>query len=69
MEILMVVLVGIIFMVVMYLLLFKSLFCVIIGIVLLSYGVYLMFLIMGGLKKGVVLILSEYVKLFVDLFL
>nr|WGD79967.1 Na(+)/H(+) antiporter subunit C [Bacillus subtilis] len=67
MEILTAVLAGIIFMAATYLLLSKSLLRVIIGTALLSHGVHLMLLTMGGLKKGVAApILSEHAKSFVD---
>lgn len=66
MEILMAVLAGIIFMAATYLLLSKSLLRVIIGTALLSHGVHLMLLTMGGLKKGAAPILSEHAKSFVD---
>lgn len=52
MEILMAVTAGIIFMAATYLLLSKSLLRVIIGTALLSHGVHLMLLTMGGLKKA-----------------
>lgn len=66
MEILTAVLAGIIFMAATYLLLSKSLLRVIIGTALLSHGVHLMLLTMGGLKKGAAPILSEHAKSFVD---
>lgn len=52
MEILMSVIAGILFMAATYLLLSKSLLRVIIGTALLSHGVHLLLLTMGGLKKG-----------------
>lgn len=52
MEILMSVIAGILFMAATYLLLSKSLLRVIIGTALLSHGVHLLLLTMGGLKKA-----------------
>ncbi len=51
MEILMSFIVGILFMAATYLLLSKSLLRVIIGTAVLSHGVHLLLLTMGGLKK------------------
>lgn len=56
MELLMFILIGLIFVVVVYLIFFKSLLWIIIGMVVLSYGVNLFVFMMGGLKKGCVLI-------------
>lgn len=52
MEILMSFIVGILFMAATYLMLSKSLLRVIIGTAVLSHGVHLLLLTMGGLKKG-----------------
>lgn len=52
MEILMIFVAGIIISVSVYLVLSKSLIRIIIGTTLLSHGVHLMLLTMGGLKKA-----------------
>ncbi|MEL3971059.1 Na(+)/H(+) antiporter subunit C [Rossellomorea oryzaecorticis] len=52
MEILMAILIGIMIMCAVYLILSKSLLKIIIGTVLLSHGVHLLLLTMGGLPKG-----------------
>lgn len=51
MEFLMSIIVGIIFMAATYLMLSKSLLRVIVGTAVLSHGVHLLLLTMGGLKK------------------
>ncbi|KXZ13369.1 cation:proton antiporter [Bacillus nakamurai] len=66
MEILMSVIAGILFMAATYLLLSKSLLRVIIGTALLSHGVHLLLLTMGGLKKGAPPILGGKSTSFVD---
>ncbi|WEV80932.1 Na(+)/H(+) antiporter subunit C [Bacillus velezensis] len=66
MEILMSVIAGILFMAATYLLLSKSLLRVIIGTALLSHGVHLLLLTMGGLKKGAPPILGGKSSSFVD---
>ncbi|TMU86588.1 hypothetical protein FGG79_00100 [Bacillus sp. BHET2] len=52
MEILMSIVIGIIIMSTVYLILSKSLLRIIIGTGLLSHGVHLMLITMGGLPKG-----------------
>ncbi|PCK20226.1 Na(+)/H(+) antiporter subunit C [Bacillus pumilus] len=66
MEFLMSVIVGIIFMAATYLLLSKSLLRVIVGTAVLSHGVHLLLLTMGGLKKGASPILTEGLTSYVD---
>lgn len=51
MEFLMILIIGILFMCATYLILSKSLLRIIIGTGLLSHGVHLLLLTMGGLKK------------------
>ena len=58
--------VGILFMAATYLLLSKSLLRVIIGTAVLSHGVHLLLLTMGGLKKGAPPILNEESTTYVD---
>ena len=66
MEILMIFVAGIIISVSVYLVLSKSLIRIIIGTTLLSHGVHLMLLTMGGLKKGALPIEEEGIKNYVD---
>ncbi|MFN2744072.1 MULTISPECIES: Na(+)/H(+) antiporter subunit C [Bacillus] len=66
MEILMSFIVGILFMAATYLMLSKSLLRVIIGTAVLSHGVHLLLLTMGGLKKGAPPILKEGTASYVD---
>ncbi|HBB5299417.1 TPA: NADH-quinone oxidoreductase subunit K, partial [Listeria monocytogenes] len=58
MELLMSILIGLIFAAAVYLILSKSLLRIIIGTAVLSHGVNLLVLTMGGLKKGRVPILG-----------
>lgn len=58
--------VGILFTAATYLLLSKSLLRVIIGTAVLSHGVHLLLLTMGGLKKGAPPILQEGTAAYVD---
>lgn len=69
MEILMIFVAGIIISVSVYLVLSKSLIRIIIGTTLLSHGVHLMLLTMGGLKKGALPIEESGIKSYVDRFL
>ncbi|MFS0655583.1 Na(+)/H(+) antiporter subunit C [Bacillus sp. 179-C3.3 HS] len=66
MEFLMSIIVGIIFMTATYLMLSKSLLRVIVGTAVLSHGVHLLLLTMGGLKKGAPPILQEGLTSYVD---
>ncbi|UYO35044.1 Na(+)/H(+) antiporter subunit C [Bacillus zhangzhouensis] len=66
MEFLMSIIVGIIFMAATYLMLSKSLLRVIVGTAVLSHGVHLLLLTMGGLKKGAPPILKEGLTSYVD---
>ena len=66
MEILMIFVAGIIISVSVYLVLSKSLIRIIIGTTLLSHGVHLMLLTMGGLKKGALPIEESGIKSYVD---
>ncbi|MBF0841831.1 MULTISPECIES: Na+/H+ antiporter Mnh1 subunit C [Mammaliicoccus] len=66
MEILMIFVAGIIISVSVYLVLSKSLIRIIIGTTLLSHGVHLMLLTMGGLKKGALPIEEAGIKSYVD---
>ena len=65
MEILMIFVAGIIISVSVYLVLSKSLISII-GTTLLSHGVHLMLLTMGGLKKGALPIEESGIKSYVD---
>ncbi|MFY4775460.1 Na(+)/H(+) antiporter subunit C [Metabacillus sp. RGM 3146] len=66
MEILMCFVCGILFMTATYLLLSKSLLRIIIGTALLSHGVHLLILTMGGLKKGNAPLLGEQASSYAD---
>ncbi|ATH92971.1 MULTISPECIES: Na(+)/H(+) antiporter subunit C [Bacillus] len=66
MEILMAFIVGILFTAATYLMLSKSLLRVIIGTAVLSHGVHLLLLTMGGLKKGAPPILKNDTASYVD---
>ncbi|MDA7028060.1 Na(+)/H(+) antiporter subunit C [Bacillus sp. CLL-7-23] len=66
MEVLMAFIVGFLFMAATYLMLSKSLLRVIIGTAVLSHGVHLLLLTMGGLKKGAPPILNEEATSYVD---
>jgi len=59
MEILMSFVIGVLFMVAVYLMLTKSLLRIILGTALLSHGAHLLLLTMGGLKTGGPPLLSE----------
>lgn len=66
MEILMSFLIGIIFMSATYLMLSKSLLRIIVGTGLLSHGVHLLLLTMGGLKKGAAPLLGQQAEAYTD---
>lgn len=66
METLIILLVGVLTSVAIYLLLSKNLIRVILGTALLSHGVHLLILTMGGLKKGSVPLLGEEAPTYVD---
>lgn len=66
MEILMAFVVGILFMTATYLMLSKSLLRIIIGTGLLSHGVHLLLLTMGGLKRGAAPLLGEKALSYAD---
>ncbi|MBM4760713.1 Na(+)/H(+) antiporter subunit C [Bacillus sp. B15-48] len=66
MEILMAILVGIIFMSATYLMLSKSLLRIIVGTGLLSHGVHLLLLTMGGLKTGAAPLLGQQAEAYSD---
>ncbi|MEH7338719.1 Na(+)/H(+) antiporter subunit C [Priestia megaterium] len=66
MEILMSIVAGILFTAAVYLMLSRSLLRIIIGTGLLSHGVYLLILTMGGLKGGSVPLLGEKASSYTD---
>jgi multicomponent Na+:H+ antiporter subunit C len=66
MEILMAFLIGIIFMSATYLMLSKSLLRIIVGTGLLSHGVHLLLLTMGGLKRGAAPLLGQHAESYTD---
>lgn len=66
MEILMAFLIGIIFMSATYLMLSKSLLRIIVGTGLLSHGVHLLLLTMGGLKTGAAPLLGQHAESYTD---
>jgi multicomponent Na+:H+ antiporter subunit C len=66
MEILMAIIVGILFTCATYLMLSKSLLSIIIGTGLLSHGVHLLLLTMGGLKKGTAPLLGLHATAYTD---
>ncbi|MGP7816295.1 Na(+)/H(+) antiporter subunit C [Niallia sp. 01092] len=66
MEILMAVIIGILFTCATYLMLSKSLLRIIIGTGLLSHGVHLLLLTMGGLKKGAAPLLDQHASSYTD---
>lgn len=66
MELLMAIVIGILFMCATYLMLSKSILRIIIGTGLLSHGAHLLIMTMGGLKGGVVPLLSDKVASYVD---
>lgn len=57
---------GIFIFISVYFVLFKSLICIIMGIILLIYVVNLFLIIMGGLKYGIVLIFEKGILSYVD---
>lgn len=66
METLIIILVGVLTAVAIYLLLSKNLIRIILGTALLSHGVHLLILTMGGLKKGSVPLLGEEAGSYAD---
>jgi multicomponent Na+:H+ antiporter subunit C len=66
METAIILLVGVLTAVAIYLLLSKNLIRVILGTALLSHGVHLLILTMGGLKRGSVPLLGEEADTYVD---
>ncbi|MCM3588458.1 Na(+)/H(+) antiporter subunit C [Mesobacillus maritimus] len=66
MEILMSLLIGVIFMSATYLMLSKSLLRIIVGTGLLSHGVHLLLLTMGGLKRGAAPLLGQQAEAYTD---
>jgi multicomponent Na+:H+ antiporter subunit C len=66
MEILMAFLIGILFMSATYLMLSKSLLRIIVGTGLLSHGVHLLLLTMGGLKTGAAPLLGQHAEAYTD---
>lgn len=66
MEILMSLLIGVIFMSATYLMLSKSLLRIIVGTGLLSHGVHLLVLTMGGLKRGAAPLLGQQAEAYTD---
>ncbi|HWJ78602.1 MAG TPA: Na(+)/H(+) antiporter subunit C [Niallia sp.] len=66
MEFLMIFIIGILFMCATYLILSKSLLRIIIGTGLLSHGVHLLLLTMGGLKKGAAPLLGQHAESYTD---
>jgi len=66
MEILMSVVAGFLFMIATYLMLSKSLLRIILGTGVLSHGVHLLLLTMGGLKQGAAPLLGQKATLYTD---
>jgi len=66
MEILMSIIIGILFTSATYLMLSKSILRIIIGTGLLSHGVHLLLLTMGGLKKGAAPLLGQHANSYTD---
>jgi len=66
MEILMSIIIGILFTSATYLMLSKSILRIIIGTGLLSHGVHLLLLTMGGLKKGAAPLLGQHASSYTD---
>ncbi len=66
MEIIMIFVIGILFTCATYLMLSKSLLRIIVGTGLLSHGVHLLLLTMGGLKKGAAPLLGEKAESYTD---
>ncbi|GKU83169.1 Na(+)/H(+) antiporter subunit C [Niallia sp. NCCP-28] len=66
MEILMSIIIGILFASATYLMLSKSILRIIIGTGLLSHGVHLLLLTMGGLKKGAAPLLGQHASSYSD---
>ncbi|WP_210610906.1 Na(+)/H(+) antiporter subunit C [Priestia flexa] len=66
MEILMSIVSGILFTVAVYLMLSRSILRIIIGTGILSHGVHLLLLTMGGLKAGTVPLLGENAPAYTD---
>ena len=66
MEVLMSVVAGFLFMIATYLMLSKSLLRIIIGTGVLSHGVHLLLLTMGGLKQGAAPLLGQNAALYTD---
>ena len=66
MEILMSIVAGFLFMIATYLMLSKSLLRIILGTGVLSHGVHLLLLTMGGLKQGAAPLLGQNAALYTD---
>lgn len=66
MEILMSVIIGVIFMVSVYLLLSRSIFRVILGTLLISHGVHLLLMTMSGLGRGAPPLLNIEAETYTD---
>lgn len=66
MEILMAIVIGVLFTTSVYLILSKSLIRIILGTVLISHGVHLLLLTMGGLKTGAPPLLGHGAESYVD---
>ncbi|PKG23637.1 Na(+)/H(+) antiporter subunit C [Niallia nealsonii] len=66
MEILMSIIIGILFTSATYLMLSKSILRIIIGTGLLSHGIHLLLLTMGGLKKGASPLLGQHASSYSD---
>ncbi|KAB7667119.1 Na(+)/H(+) antiporter subunit C [Bacillus sp. B1-b2] len=66
MELLMAIIIGILFMCATYLILSKSILRIIIGTGLLSHGVHLLVLTMGGLKGGAAPLLGQHATSYTD---
>lgn len=66
MEIIMIFVIGILFTCATYLMLSKSLLRIIVGTGLLSHGVHMLLLTMGGLKKGATPLLGEKATSYTD---
>lgn len=66
MEILMSITAGVLFMVATYLMLSRSIFRVVMGIVIISHGAHLLLLTMAGLQRGLPPLLGEEASSYAD---
>lgn len=66
MEILMSITVGVLFMVATYLMLSRSIFRIVMGLVIISHGAHLLILTMGGLQNGMPPLLGQEAASYTD---